>query len=240
MAGYVVVRDGYVRTYAGVWFAVSGARPVLTDENGTLCCCGQGGCCDACTYTIDPGLRCSSKRCCFTRGDNGDLIENGYWFIQEVVGSNFWTIEATQTGTATQINGSATVLGWQFTATVRERCRVNGVITDTTYSDTLTISAGFLAQVVDNGQCRQLHVPALSAELGCYSQKHSRFLAQPLQWIGGGNFRDPCSENFDCYNDTRSCTADNRGFDGAVWTFQLMYTVNKCHERCTSNCTTCP
>lgn len=238
MAGYVVVRDGYVRTYAGVWFAVSGARPVLTDENGTLCCCGQGGCCDSCLRASGVGL---CPLCCFTVGEAGDLPTEGYWFARVDDGPDFWTIEVTQTGAASWVPPNNT--GWSFPVTVRERCRVNNFITDTTISDTARMTAGryFNGATRD---CNQLHTPASitpnSRNCFPFGGRDSMWGVPPTQQdLGGGQWRDPFGLNPSCYEDTvRNGSWTN--WTGLVWTVQYYYRVILCAQRCENDCTTCP
>lgn len=240
--GRVVTKDGVVRTALGTYVSVAGSQDVLVDTNGTACCCEQPGCCTSCRkYTPNGscGAGCVDRDsgCCHTRApSSGDILTGGYWYANAAEGPNFWTIEITQLADAPL--GSADTL-WSFNATVRERCKFNNVITDTTSTIAVTLQPGYTFSRNDNTPvcyCRHHNLPTFTGT-GCFTTKWGalRLVAPP----GGTYGTDQFSMAPDCWSENLSGTSLDRR-STATWTLQFFWIVNKCAQRCTGDCTTCP
>lgn len=227
----------------------------LSDENGFSCCCTEPNCCTTCSKRREnPNAGCgtcsngflngwpsNARECCFTK--DTDLVIDGYWFQRLTDGPDFWTMEMTQTGVATQT--APALWNWEFTATVRERCRVNGIITDVTYSTTAILTPGYEREPVNNSTetcwCRHLNLPVISGgPTGCFGSEVGQFL-HPIRNEAGGFSFDDVPSSLNCYQDNRSATGLEWGFGlPRRWDITFYYRVEKCAERCENDCTTCP
>lgn len=233
MAGYVVVRDGYVRTYAGVWFAVSGARPVLTDENGTLCCCGQGGCCDSCYREA----QCNRPRCCYTvglGGTGGDKLQDGYWYFEENHSTGMRVImEFTQTGGGELTGGSFVITG-----TGRVVLSFDGNITCQGVGSVVGRVGPGRSNLYGswNGQfstCFYGNRPTWDTAIcGC------RVFPLWGNIDGAGNITYPFRPDGCIGTQVDGSTRDSLNLTDFV--HRYYYRIQQCAERCTNDCTTCP
>lgn len=250
--GSVVTIDGVARVKTDVFAAVAGEYPLLVDTNGTLCCCSTHGCCSSCVKNVvtagcgtcagvstPDGWPNPSRDCCYTR--DSDYPVDGYWYEREDLGSNYWSIEVTQTGDASW-GGTGSTSYWEFAVSITEACRVSGNLTTTTYADVARLSPGFERSVVQNYtcHCRHLNLPFNFTQVGGCWRDRWDILFHPMRDIGGGNTADQFGPSSNCYEDSRAGVGGPIPRSGGLVTVAFYYRVDRCAQRCTGDCTTCP
>lgn len=252
MAGRIITHSGGVMAQHPT--GVTPAKAILTDENGFTCCCDEPNCCNTCVKSERcnnvPCGTVTTKTCCY---NDGDKLVDGYWYYRTDEGPNFWIVEITQTSDGTLSTGGHGA--WDFQVTIRQRCRVSGIIRDRTRTGVAaTLLAGFNCQglLPQGDRCRQLGTPSGSYAIqfpdDCCAFDHELtcIWGEPFLLI---NFRPDCNTYYDPFPENANCFEDNRSASWstppcapsqATYQAQIYHRIEQCAERCTGGCTTCP